>query len=158
VSILPPHVRGALDVLLLRLPLATGGDPDRGALAPGAPVVLLATTATFYQQSIKAYPSGGGSRIVSRDNLGTLPCLVAGSALLIAYVLTVAVSTSAGIAALVAALPALAPERVLRGVVAIALLTLGNLRGSRESGTLFAAALYVYVVGIAGLLLYSLVR
>jgi amino acid transporter len=114
--------------------------------------------ATSYQQTIKAYPNGGGSYIVSKDNLGVLPGLVAGAALLIDYVLTVAVSISAGIAAVVAAFPVLAPERVLLCVAAIALLTLGNLRGIRESGTLFAAPLYVYVVSIAGLLLYGLVR
>ena len=134
-----------------------------GALALTLPislgiVALLAVVATSYQQTIKAYPNGGGSYIVSKENLGTLPGLVAGAALLIDYVLTVAVSTSAGIAAVVAAFPALAPERVLLCVLAIALLTLGNLRGVRESGTLFAAPLYVYLFSIGGLILYGLVR
>ncbi|HEX2517129.1 MAG TPA: APC family permease, partial [Chloroflexota bacterium] len=134
-----------------------------GALALTLPislgiVVLLAVVATSYQQTIRAYPNGGGSYIVSKDNLGTLPGLVAGSALLVDYVLTVAVSVSAGIAAVVAAFPALAPERELLCVLAIALLTLGNLRGIRESGTLFAAPLYVYLLSIGGLLLYGLFR
>jgi amino acid transporter len=134
-----------------------------GALALTMPIslgiaVLLAVVATSYQQTIKAYPNGGGSYIVSKDNLGVLPGLVAGSALLIDYVLTVAVSISAGIAAVVAAFPVLAPDRVLLCVVAIVLLTLGNLRGIRESGTLFAAPLYVYLVSILGLLVFGLVR
>jgi amino acid transporter len=134
-----------------------------GALALTLPislgiVALLAVVATSYQQTIKAYPNGGGSYVVSKENLGTIPGLIAGAALLIDYVLTVAVSTSAGIAAVVAAFPALAPERALLCVLAIALLALGNLRGIRESGTLFAAPLYVYLVSIGGLIGYGLVR
>jgi amino acid transporter len=134
-----------------------------GALALTMPltigiVVLLAIVATSYQQTIRAYPNGGGSYIVASDNLGVVPGLIAGAALLIDYVLTVAVSISAGIAAVTSAFPLVAPERVLLCVVAIALLTLGNLRGIRESGTLFAAPLYLYLVSILGLLAFGLFR
>ncbi|HEX2032782.1 MAG TPA: APC family permease [Chloroflexota bacterium] len=134
-----------------------------GALALTMPltvaiVVLLAIVVASYQQTIRAYPSGGGSYIVASGNLGTVPGLIAGAALLIDYVLTVAVSTSAGVAAVTSAFPPLYPQRVVLCVVAIAVLTMGNLRGIRESGTLFAAPLYLYLVAMLGLLAFGLFR
>ena len=103
-----------------------------------------------YQQTIKAYPKGGGSYIVTSDNLGVIPGLVAGSSIQVGYVLTVAVSVSAGVAALTSAFPALYENRVLIAVVAVAVMAWGNLRGLRESGTLFAAPAYIYLAGHAG--------
>jgi amino acid transporter len=121
-------------------------------------VGVLAIVVTSYQQTIRAYPSGGGSYIVASDNLGQLPGLVAGAALLIDYTLTVAVSIAAGVAAITSLYLALFPYRVLLGVVFVALLALGNLRGIRESGTIFAAPTYVYLLAIYGLLGYGLYR
>ncbi|MBI4491616.1 MAG: APC family permease [Chloroflexi bacterium] len=107
--------------------------------------LLLVIVATSYRQTIKAYPQGGGSYIVTKDNLGTWPSLVAGSALLIDYVLTVAVSISAGVAAITSALPELGPYAVELAVAFIVLITLVNLRGVRESGTIFALPTYLFI-------------
>jgi amino acid transporter len=121
-------------------------------------VILLAIVVTSYRQTIYAYPGGGGSYVVSRENLGTLPSLVAGSSLLVDYVLTVAVSVSAGVAAITSAFEGLAPYRVELCVVAIALMTLGNLRGLKESGKIFAGPTYIYVVSMIALIGYGLIR
>jgi amino acid transporter len=121
-------------------------------------VVLLAIVSVSYQQTIRAYPNGGGSYIVASDNLGDIPGLIAGAALLVDYVLTVAVSISAGILAVTSLFPSLEPIRVWLCVGSIALITLGNLRGIRESGSIFAAPLYIYLVSIVSLLAYGLFR
>ena len=121
-------------------------------------VAVLAIVVTSYQQTIQAYPTGGGSYIVASDNLGPFPGLVAAGALLIDYVLTVAVSIAAGVAALTSIFPDLFPHRVLLGVVFILLICLGNLRGIRESAAIFTAPTYVYLVAIFGLLGYGLLR
>ena len=119
-------------------------------------VALLVVVVISYQQTIKAYPKGGGSYIVSSDNLGVIPGLVAGCSIQVGYVLTVAVSVSAGVAALTSAFPALYENRVLIAVAAVALMAWGNLRGLRESGTLFAAPAYIYLVAMLSLLAYGL--
>ena len=122
--------------------------------------ILLTLVVTSYRQTIFAYPGGGGSYMVSRDNLGRYPSLVAGASLLVDYILTVAVSISAGVAAIIS-LPAfhgLDDQRVLLGLGLIALITLANLRGLKESGTLFAVPTYIYIVSIGGLVLYGLYR
>ncbi|MGH9182793.1 MAG: APC family permease [Acidimicrobiales bacterium] len=121
-------------------------------------VVLLAIVVTSYRQTIYAYPQGGGSYVVSRDNLGVMPSLVAGASLLVDYVLTVAVSVSAGVAAITSAVPELRDRRVVLGLAFIALLTTGNLRGVKESGRLFAIPTYVYVLTLGSLLVVGLVR
>jgi amino acid transporter len=108
-------------------------------------VLLLFTVAFSYRQTIKAYPNGGGSYIVARSNLGTVPGLTAAASLLTDYVLTVAVSVSAGVAALYSAAPALQPYAVpLIAAMILAIMTV-NLRGMRESGTLFAAPTYIFI-------------
>ena len=107
-----------------------------------------------YRQTIYAYPHGGSSYVVSRENLGQVPSLVAGASILVDYVLTVAVSISAGVAAIVS-LPAFRDwndHRVLIGLVLIGLITLANLRGMKESGTLFAVPTYTYIVALAALI------
>ena len=119
-------------------------------------MALLAIVVISYQQTIRAYPQGGGSYIVSSRNLGTIPGLVAGSSILVDYVLTVAVSTSAGIAALTSAYPALYSNRVLLAVIAVSIIAWGNLRGIRESGTLFALPLYAYLVAWFSVLAYGM--
>jgi amino acid transporter len=106
----------------------------------------MAIVGISYRQTIHAYPQGGGSYIVARDNLGTLPGLVAAAALLIDYVLTVAVSVSAGVDALVSAVTGLRAYSVELGVLFIAIIMLINLRGIRESGTIFAAPTYLFIV------------
>jgi amino acid transporter len=106
---------------------------------------LLAVVAISYRQVCRAYPSGGGSYAVSRANFGRLASLVAASALLIDYVMTVAVSTSSAVEQITSAVPELVDERVLVGVAGILLITLGNLRGLRESGNIFAAPTYLFL-------------
>jgi len=115
-------------------------------------VVVLAIVVLSYLQVIRAYPSGGGSYVVASQNLGVLPGLVAGSALLVDYFLTVAVSVAAGVAAVTSAFPDLHADRVALSVLLIAFLTVGNLRGIREAGLLFAAPTYLYVLSVFGLI------
>jgi amino acid transporter len=121
-------------------------------------VCVLAVVVISYQQTIRAYPNGGGSYIVASDNLGKLPGLTAAGALLTDYVLTVSVSIAAGVAALTSIFPVLFEYRVLIGVGFVILLCIGNLRGIRESGTIFAAPAYVYLVAIYGLLAFGLFK
>ena len=122
--------------------------------------MLLAIVAFSYRQTIFAYPSGGGSYIVSRENLGETPSLVAGASLLVDYVLTVAVSISAGVAAIISipTFQGLASHRVLLCLVLIAFITIANLRGAKESGKLFALPTYVYIVSLGGMLCIGLFR
>src|SRR3990172_3659721 len=119
--------------------------------------LLLATVVVSYRQTVHAYPQGGGAYLVAKDNLGLPPALTAAAALLIDYVLTVSVSAAAGIHALTSALPGLHPYRVVLCVVAIVVIAVGNLRGVRESGRLFAAPTYFFVVSILGLVGYGLI-
>jgi amino acid transporter len=107
--------------------------------------VLLVAVAISYRQICIAYPTGGGSYSVSRKNIGRTVSLVAASALLIDYVMTVAVSTSSAVEQITSAFPALLDVRVEIGVVAIALIALGNLRGLREAGNIFALPTYLFV-------------
>ncbi len=109
-------------------------------------VVLLAIVTISYQQTIHAYPGGGGAYIVSRDNLGEIPAQMAGAALLTDYILTVAVSISAGVAQIVSAYPTLNPYRVEIAVSAVALVMLVNLRGVKESGAAFAIPTYFFII------------
>jgi amino acid transporter len=120
--------------------------------------ILLLIVVTSYRQTINAYPGGGGTYIVSRDNLGTTPSLVAGAAILVDYILTVAVSVSSGVAAITSAFETLRPYRVELCVVALALLAVANLRGVRESGAIFAPPTYVYVFALGTLIAYGLYR
>jgi len=111
-----------------------------------------------YRQTIKAYPSAGGAYIVTKDNFGLLPAQVAGVALLTDYVLTVAVSVSAGVAAIIAAVPSLSALRVPLAVGFIALIALGNLRGVKESGRIFAAPTYVFILSVFTLLIIGYLK
>lgn len=108
-------------------------------------VILLAIVTLSYEQIIHAYAGGGGAYIVARDNLGELPAQIAGAALLTDYVLTVAVSVSAGIAQVVSAYPELFQHRVWITVAAVALIMLMNLRGVKESGLAFAIPAYFFI-------------
>ena len=119
---------------------------------------LLIIVAISYQQTIHAYPNGGGSYIVAHDNLGTVPGLVAAAALLVDYVLTVAVSVAAGVAAITSALPSLQGYKVVLGVVFVAAIALANIRGVRESGRIFAVPTYFFIVSFGVLLVGGFYR
>ncbi|MGE5072898.1 MAG: APC family permease [Anaerolineae bacterium] len=108
-------------------------------------VGLLAVVTISYEQTIHAYPGGGGAYIVARDNLGELPAQTAGAALLTDYVLTVAVSVSSGIAQIISAYPALFPYRVYLAVAAVLFIMIVNLRGVKESGAAFALPAYFFI-------------
>jgi amino acid transporter len=144
---------------------AAGGSSLALGLAHLIPIsivvaILLAIVVTSYRQTIFAYPSGGGSYIVSRENLGEYPSLIAGASLLVDYILTVAVSISAGVAAIVS-LPqfqSLINQRVLLGLILIGLITIANLRGVKESGRVFAVPTYIYIASITLLVGYGLFR
>ncbi len=130
--------------------LLAAGTASFGASLPiaAAIVSLMVIVGLSYRQTIRAYPKGGGSYIVAKDNLGALPGLTAGAALMTDYTLTVAVSVAGGIAAIISAYPSLEPYRVTMGVACIILIALGNLRGIREAGTLFAVPTYLFIFGM----------
>ena len=119
---------------------------------------LLVVVSVSYQQTIHAYPSGGGSYIVARANLGPTAGLIAAGALLIDYVLTVSVSVAAGVAALTSAVPWLLTHRVLLGIAFTAAIAYANLRGVRESGRVFAVPTYLFIVTFGALVGTGLVR
>jgi amino acid transporter len=119
---------------------------------------LLAVVAFSYRQTIHAYPTGGGAYIVAKENIGDNAGLIAAASLLVDYTLTVAVSISAGVLAITSAFPELDPHRVAICLVFLTLLTLGNLRGIRESGQIFAVPTYFFVASIALLLGAGLYR
>src|SRR5215212_5351034 len=128
-----------------------------GSLAFATPIAfiiaaILAIVVFSYRQTIHAYPNGGGAYIVAKDNIGETPALVAAAALLIDYVLTVAVSIAAGVAALTSAFPSWHVNAVEMTLGFVLVLTFGNLRGIRESGRIFALPTYVFVVSLLALI------
>jgi amino acid transporter len=136
----------SVGVLYLTLPIS------------GVIVLLLAIVVLSYQQTIRAYPSGGGSYIVASDNLGMFAGLTAAAALLVDYVLTVSVSIASGVAQITSLVPVWLPYEVVMGVAAVVLIVLGNLRGIRESGSIFAVPTYVFVGLMYVLIGYGLYR
>src|SRR5512146_1215933 len=127
--------------------LAAAGALAYGFLFPVsiAIVVLLAIVTLSYEQTVHAYPGGGGSYIVARDNLGELPAQIAGAALMTDYVLTVSVSVSSGIAQVVSAYEFLFPYRVVMAVLAVMFIMVVNLRGVKEPGRAFAIPAYFFI-------------
>jgi len=123
-----------------------------------AVVLLMLTVVASYRQNVRAYPSGGGDYEVATANLGRSAGLTVASALLVDYVLTVAVSVSSGVVNFTAAVPALADHKVAVALAVVTLLTVMNLRGVRESGAAFAIPSYAFVFGIFGMLAYGLIR
>ncbi|HJS28933.1 MAG TPA: APC family permease [Anaerolineales bacterium] len=121
-------------------------------------VVLLAIVTISYEQTIHAYPNGGGAYIVARDNIGIIPAQVAGAALLSDYILTVAVSVSAGVAQMISAFPMLGPYRVPLAVSLVVLIMLINLRGVKESGSIFSIPTYFFILMMFMLVLGGLVQ
>ena len=121
-------------------------------------VVLMISVGLGYRQVIRAYPHGGGSYIVASDSLGATWGLVAGAGLIVDYILTVAVSVAAGVAAITSAIPSAGAETVPIGLGVILVLVLGNLRGLRAAGSLFAAPTYLFVSAIALVVIVGLVK
>jgi amino acid transporter len=126
-------------------------------IALGIAALLIIVSISYYQ-TIHAYPHGGGAYLVSKENLGRYPGLVAAAALLIDYVLTVAVSVSAGVAALTSAFPVFSEYRVVIALLIVAFITLMNLRGMKESGTFFAIPTYAFIVGVMGMIAVGIFR
>jgi amino acid transporter len=134
-----------------------------GALAFKVPIaigiaLLLAIVVTSYRQTVRAYPRGGGSYIVARENLGTVPGLIAAAAILTDYVLTVSVSVTAGTVAITSAAPGVDRYRVAIAIALVAFVTLANLRGVKEAGTLFAIPTYGFVAVVGVTLLIGFAR
>jgi amino acid transporter len=127
-------------------------------IVAAAVVLLLVVVVLSYRQTCHAYPDGGGAYAVSRANLGRGAALVAASALLVDYVLTVAVSVAAGVANIVSAIPALAPHALTLSVGLVALLAVMNLRGVKESGVAFAVPTYGFVAAVFVMLGLGLYR
>jgi amino acid transporter len=130
--------------------LTIGGLAALSLVTPiGAVIATVMVVVVFsYRQTIHAYPSGGGAYIVAKDNLGRAPSLVAAASLLIDYVLTVSVSIAAGVAAITSAMPQWQPHAVALCLGFVLLLMLGNLRGIRESGNLFAGPTYFFIISM----------
>jgi amino acid transporter len=148
------------EILIVFLSLAGAGIAAYTRLVPISlmVVLLLAIVVSSYRQTIHAYPNGGGSYAVSKDNLGKVPSLIAGGSLLVDYVLTVAVSVSGGVAAIISAFNGLAPYRVQLCIGFVVIMTFANLRGLKESGALFAPPTYLYVVCLISLIVIGLYR
>jgi amino acid transporter len=135
----------ATEEILRVLVLAGAGFLFLSLPIAAAIALLLAVVSTSYRQIGHAYPSGGGAYAVARANLPTIASLVAAGALLVDYVMTVAVSTASAVEQIISAVPTVADGRLLIGVAAITLITLGNMRGLRESGNIFAIPTYLFV-------------
>jgi len=148
----------ASEEILRVLLLAGVGALDLASPIGFAIAGVIAIVIYSYRQTILAYPQGASDYIVAKDNIGTLAGLTAGGALLIDYTLTVAVSVSAGVAAMTSAVPMLFHHRVIICIFAIGLIALGNLRGLRESGRLFALPSYLFIAAFAALLGVGFVR
>jgi amino acid transporter len=121
-------------------------------------IVLLTIVFFSYRQTIEAYPAGGGSFTVARENLGNFPGLLAGAALMIDYILNVAVGISAGVGALISAVPSLQPHTLKLCLAILVLITLVNLRGLREAGLIFMAPTYLFVGSLAAMIVLGAVK
>nr|WP_199303216.1 APC family permease [Oscillatoria sp. FACHB-1406] len=148
----------ATEEILLVLAVAGTGALGLSLPLAGAIALLLGIVILSYSQTLRAYPKGGGSYIVARENLGLYPGLIAAASLLIDYILTVTVSVSAGIAALTSAIPALHSFTVPLCIGAIALLTIANLRGVREAGKIFMLPTYSFIFSIFLLIILGLYK
>ena len=148
----------APDEILLTLSIAGAGAYFYSPWVALAVVVVMLTVVASYRQNVHAYPSGGGDYEVATVNLGPKAGVGVASALMVDYVLTVAVSTSSGVANLGSVIPWVAEHKVGVAVTAVALLTAMNLRGLRESGTAFAIPTYGFMIVIIGMLLTGIVR
>ncbi|MFY1691953.1 APC family permease [Plantactinospora sp. WMMB782] len=146
------------EAMLAILVLAGSGALGLALPIGAALVLLMITVGTSYRQTVYAYPHGAGSYLVASDSLGTRAGLTAAAGLIIDYVLTVSVSVAAGVEAITSALPGLTPYTVLLGLLVIAALLAGNLRGVRASGRLFAAPTYLFLAAIGLLFVVGVAR
>lgn len=144
-------------ILLVLVAAGTGALTHSWGIALGIATLLLIVSFSYYQ-TIHAYPNGGGAYIVSKDNIGITSGLVAAASLLIDYTLTVAVSISAGVAAVTSAFPEFASHRVGMALVIVVFITVMNLRGVKESGTFFAIPTYAFVGGVLLMIVIGVVR
>ena len=138
----------ATEEVLLALVVAGSAALSFGPLIAVLIALVMIIVISSYYQTVHAYPGGGGAYNVALDNLGVAPALVAGAALLVDYIMTVAVSVAAGVAAVTSAVPDLYPHRVLLALGTVMVLTLVNLRGLRESGRLFALPTYLFIISM----------
>lgn len=148
----------ATEEILLVLMVAGGAAWGVSLPIAGAIAILIGIVAISYRQTIFAYPSGGGSYTVAKENLGTFYGLVAAASLLTDYILTVSVSVAAGVAAIVSLNPLLAPHVTAMGVLAVAFVAFINLRGVRESGVLFAPPTYIFIAAVVTLIVAGLIK
>jgi amino acid transporter len=148
----------ATEEILLVLITASTGVLTRSIPIAAAVATLMIIVITSYRQTVMAYPKGGGSYIVTKENLGVTPGLVAGGALLTDYVLTVAVSVAAGAFAVASLIPSLLNHRVALALGFIAFVTIMNLRGVKESGTLFAVPTYAFILAVVVTLVVGATR
>ena len=148
----------ATEEILIILVAAGTGALHYSIPITAALVALVVVVVISYRQTIRAYPNGGGAYIVATDNLGFVPGLVGGSALLVDYVMTVAVSIAAGVAAITSAVPDLYDFRVEVSLLCVALITIGNLRGIRESATIFAIPTYFFILSFAFMIVVGLIK
>lgn len=116
---------------------------------------LLTVLMLSYRQTIDSYPSGGGAFVVAKENLGEIPGMVAGAALAVGYILTVAVSVSSGVEQMTSAFPSLRPYTIALAVFLVLLLMVGNLRGVRESAKIFGVPTYAFIIGILVMIIYG---
>jgi len=148
----------ATEEILIVLALAGSGALNNALPVAGVIALLLAVVVLSYLQTVRAYPSGGGAYVVAHENLGRNVGTAAASAIMVDYVLTVSVSVAAGVAAITSAAPDLHDLRVPIGVVMIGLMMLGNFRGVREAGTIFAIPTYVFIFSMGAVIVVGLVR
>jgi amino acid transporter len=148
----------ATEEILIVLALAGAGAFSYSLPIAGVIALVLAIVVISYRQTIKAYPTGGGSYIVASENLGKGPGLAAGAALIVDYNLTAAVSVAAGVAAITSAAPDLYDFRVPIGVAVVALMATANLRGIRESGTIFAVPTYYFILAFSTMIVVGLFK
>jgi len=148
------------EILIVFLSLAAVGMAAYSMLVPISLVViaLLTIVVMSYRQTNVAYPNGGGSYTVSKENLGENPGLIAGASLMISYVLTVCVSVAGGVAAIISTFNGLAPYRVQICIGFVLLMMVANLRGLKESGALFAPPTYLYILSLMALIVVGLYR
>ena len=148
----------ATEEILLVLSVAGAAALSYSVPISGVIVLILSLVIFSYRRTVRAYPEGGGSYIVARENLGTMPGLVAAAALLIDYVLTVAVSAAAGAAAITSAVPFLHDHRAAVAVFFLLIVAVGNLRGTRQSGTIFAIPTYLFIIAMSTMILTGIAR
>src|SRR3989454_1079147 len=148
----------ATEAMLLVLMAAGAAGTDQALKVGGFILLLLVIVVASYRQTVYAYPQGGGAYFVAKENLGTTFGLVAAAALLVDYTLTVAVSVAAGVDAITSAFPSLLAHRVALGLVAIAVIAFGNLRGIRESGAIFSVPTYFFISMFGLMLVVNIVH